>query len=146
MPQGLVQPARGILHSGNPTIIEYEVETIAEMMPGRLVQTDTDAERIEVQVSGGADTLGVLDVEYGELRTSNYDAGDQARVLSGNCVVLLTKDSGTALTVGAKVSPGNVGMIQTWPGLTLTAGDIIGYALEAVAKETKARVLVKLSI
>lgn len=143
MPQGLVQPARGILHSGNPTIIEYEVETIAEMMPGRLVQTDSDAERIEVQVSGGADTLGVLDVEYGEVRTSNYDAGDQARVLSGNCVVLLTKDSGTALLVGAKVAPGNVGMIQTWPG---NAEDIIGYALEAVAKETKARVLVKLSI
>jgi len=143
MPQGLVQPSNGILHSGNPTIIEYEVETIAEMIPGRLVQTDTDAERIEVQVSGGADTLGVLDVEYGERRTSNYDAGDQARVLTGNCVVLLTKDSGGALAVGGKVAPANSGMIQAWPG---NAEDIVGYALEAVAKETKAAVLVKLSI
>jgi len=141
MPQGLVKPSRGILHSGNPTYLEYEAETIAELMPGRLVKTDSSEEQIEVQTSGGTNTIGVLDVEYDEVRTSNYDASDQARVITGNCVVLLTKDSGAALAIGQTVIPANVGMVQTGT----TAGAVVGRALQAVAKEVKATVLVKLT-
>jgi hypothetical protein len=142
MPQGLIQPANEIVYAGTPTYLEYEVKTIAEMIPGRLVMHDTNEWDIKVCTSGATTALGVLDVEPGELRTSNYDAGDQARVITGDCVVLMTKDSGAAVAIGDKLIPADSGMVQ---GAT-TAGAVIGYALQAVAKETKAELLVKLQI
>lgn len=144
MPQGLVKPSNAVLYAGDPVVQEMEVKTATSMYPGRLVITDTNEWDIKVATSGSAAVLGVLDVEATERRSTIYGAADQARVLRGDIVVLLTKDSGTALAIGAKVSPANSGMIQTCP--SGQEFDVVGYALQAVAKETKATVLVKLTI
>lgn len=141
-PQGLVQPANSILYAGDPVITEMEVLTATMMYPGRLVITDTNEWDIKVATSAAATVLGVLDVEATELVSTIYGAGDQARVLRGDIIVLLKKDSGAALAIGNKVIPANSGMIQAGT----TAGQVVGYALQAVAKETKADVLVKLTI
>ena len=141
MPQGLVKPANGILYAGQPVITEYEVKTATTMYPGRLVITDTNAWDIKVATSGALTVLGVLDVEPGELRTTLYDEGDQARVLSGDIVVLLTKDADLAIAIGDKVIPANSGMVQ----IGTTAGAVVGYALQA-AVAASATLLVKLTI
>jgi len=141
MPQGLVKPANGILYAGQPVVTEYEVKTATTMLPGRLVMTDTNEWDIKVCTTGATTCLGVLDVEPGELRTTAYDAGDQARVLSGDIVVLLTKDADLAITIGDKVIPANSGMIQ----IGTTAGAVVGYALQA-GVAASATLLVKLTI
>ena len=142
MPQGLVKPANGILYAGQPLIQEYEVKTATSMYPGRLVITDTNEWNIKVATSGAATVLGVLDVEPGQLRTTLYDDGDQARVLSGDIVVLLTKDADLAITIGQKVIPANSGMVQVTGAADVNA---VGYALQA-AVAASATLLVKLTI
>jgi hypothetical protein len=120
-----------------------EVLTATSMVPGRLVQTDTNEWSIKVQTSGGTNTLGVLDIEPAQLRTTLYDVGDQARVLSGPIIVLLTADSvGTGIAIGDPVKPADSGMIQKGG----TAGADIGRALQVVAAATKANILVLLDI
>ena len=141
MPQGLVKPANGILYAGQPVVTEYEVKTATTMLPGRLVITDTNEWDIKVATSGALTVLGVLDVEPGQLRTTAYDAGDQARVLSGDIVVLLTKDADLPIAIGEKVIPANSGMIQ----VGTTAGAVVGYALQA-GVAASATLLVKLTI
>jgi len=141
MPQGLVKPANGILYAGQPVVTEYEVKTATTMYPGRLVITDTNEWNIKVATSGALTVLGVLDVEPGQLRTTLYDDGDQARVLSGDIVVLLTKDADLPIAIGEKVIPANSGMIQ----VGTTAGAVVGYALQA-GVAASATLLVKLVI
>ena len=84
MPQGLVQPNNSILYAGYPKYMEYEVKTATNMYPGRLVITDTNEYSIKVATDGATTVLGVLDVEPNELRETIYDAGDQARVITGD--------------------------------------------------------------
>lgn len=143
MPQGLIQPANGILYAEQPIVHEMEVKTASSCYPGRLVITDTNEWDIKVCTSAATTALGVLDVEPGNLRAVQYDAADQARVLSGSCIVLMTADSiGTGITIGQTLIPANTGMVQ--PGTT--AGAVIGVALQAVAAMTKANLLVLLEI
>ena len=145
-PQGLIQPNNAILYNGDPLIHEYEVKTATTMYPGRLVIHDTNEWDIKVATSGSLVCLGVLDVEATELRTTLYGAADQARVLNGDIVVLMTKDSGGAIEEGTRLAAGDSGMVQpaAFPGIS--GGGIIGYSLQVVAAATKARVLVKLLI
>lgn len=142
MPQGLVQPSNAVLYAGDPLVIEMEVKTATRMYPGRLVITDSNEWDIKVCTSGATTALGVLDVEPTELKTTVYDAADQARVLHGDIVVLLRKDSGGAVAIGDRLIPADSGMVQKGT----TAGAVVGYALQAVAAQTKADLLVKLTI
>jgi len=147
MPQGLIQPANGILYAGQPLVREYEVKTATSCFPGRLVTTDTNEWDIKVMISGAAGALGVLDVEPGNLRAYSYDAADQARVLSGPCIVLMTADSGgTAITIGTVLMPANTGMVMAGTAAGIALGAQVGIALQAVAAMTKANLLVLLEI
>jgi hypothetical protein len=143
MPQGLVQPTNAILYGGQPLVREMEVLTATTMIPGRLVMTDSAEGTIKVCTTGATTALGVLDIEPGNRRTTSYDAGDQARVLSGPIIVLMTVAAmGTATAVGSTMIPAASGQIQ--PGTT--AGAIVGIALQAVGTGTSAEILVLLEI
>jgi hypothetical protein len=142
MPQGLVQPNNSILYAGNPKYLEYEVKTATNMYPGRLVITDTNEYSIKVATDGATTVLGVLDVEPNELRETIYGAGDQARVISGDCIVMLVKESGSTIAVGTKVEPGNSGMVSESADDTA----IVGYSLQAASGDDNEWILVKLTI
>ena len=142
MPQGLVQPTNSILYAGNPKYLEYEVKTATSMYPGRLVITDTNEYSIKVAGDGATTVLGVLDVEPNELRETIYDSGDQARVITGDCVVLLLAESGSTIAVGTKVEPSNSGMISESADDTA----MVGYALQAKTGDDNEFILVKLTI
>ena len=146
MPQGLIQPNNAILYNGDPLIHEYEVKTVTTMYPGRLVIHDTNEWDIKVADSGSVVVLGVLDIEATELRTTIYGQYDQARVLNGDIVVLLTKDSGGAIEEGTRLAAGNSGMVQPASAIHISGGAVIGFSKQVVAVGTKARVLVKLLI
>ena len=142
MPQGLVQPSNAILYAGVPVYREYEVKTATEMYPGRLVITDTNEWDIKVATDNATTCLGVLDVEAGERRSTIYGAGDQARVISGDCVVMMTKSSGATIAIGTRVQCSGSGKIDEYA----TATADVGYALQAVSGDDDEWVLVKLTI
>jgi len=139
MPQGLVQPTNAILYAGNPKYLEYEVLTNTSMYPGRLVITDTNEWDIKVAGAGALNVLGVLDVEPNELRETQYGVGDQARVITGDCVVLLKKASGSTITVGLDVEAAAAGMVREYQ----TAQAAVGYALQAADGDDDEWILVK---
>lgn len=142
MPQGLVQPTNAILYAGQPVYLEYEVLTATNMYPGRLVITDTNEYSIKVAGDNATDCLGVLDVEPGELRETIYGAGDQARVIRGDCVVMMTKASGATITVGLPVQCAGSGMVDEYA----TAQAAVGYALQAANGDDNEWILVKLTL
>ena len=141
MPQGLIQPANSILYAGYPKYLELEVESGTNMYPGRLVITGTAEYQCNVAGDNAANVLGVLDVEPNELRETIYAAGDQARIITGDCVVLLKKASGATITVGLKVQPAANGMVDEYA----TAGTEVGYALQAADGDDDEWILVKWS-
>ena len=143
MPQGLIQPNNSILYAGNPKYMEYEVKTATSCYPGRLVINDTNEYDVKVAGDGSVLVLGVLDVEPNELRETIYDAGDQARVITGDCIVMLKAASGATIAVGTKVEPAADGMVEE------TADDtaVVGYSLQAATPgEGGEWILVKLTI
>lgn len=110
-PQRPVHPARGILVSGTPITEEYEIETKANCFPGRLVEPGSASHYVVVGVSGSSEIIGVLDTEPDELRTTQYDQYDQARVLRGDIVVLLKVVTGAAINMGELVQCADGGLI-----------------------------------
>ena len=141
MPQGLIQPANAILYAGNPKYLEYEVKTATSMYPGRLVINDTNEWDIKVADDNSVLVLGVLDVEPNELRSTIYGAGDQARVITGDCVVLLKAASGATIAVGTKVQAAAAGMVDEYA----TAGAEVGYSLQVKTGDDDEWILVKWS-
>ena len=142
MPQGLVEPTNSILYAGVPVVHEMEVLTALGCFPGRLVITDTNEWNIKVCTTGATTALGVLDTESTERRATTYHTGDQARVLSGPIIVLMTADTGAAIAIGDDLIPADAGMVQKGT----TAGAIIGKALQVVAVNTRCELLVLLEI
>jgi hypothetical protein len=139
MPQGLVQPNNSILYAGQPVYLEYEVKTATNMYPGYLVIHDTNEYDIKVADDNSALVIGVLDVEPNELRETIYGAGDQARVITGDCVVLLKAASGATIAVGTKVQSAGNGLVDEYA----TADCDVGYALQAKTGDDNEWILVK---
>lgn len=116
MPQGLVQPANSILVAGVPIIIEYEIGSNAtECYPGRLIVFDTADYKVKEASSGDTGVMGVLATEAEELEATEYDVGDQAKVLSGPDGIVVKVDllSGENATRGDPLYPADDGKVQT---------------------------------
>lgn len=112
MPQRPVQPSNAILVSGTPIYEEYEVETATDMYPGRLVIKGSASHQIKVATDNSIAVIGVLDVEPTETRDTQYDANDQARVIRGDCVVLLKVLHSATIGIGGKVQCAGSGKID----------------------------------
>lgn len=142
MPQGIVQPTNAILYAGQPVYMEYEVKTNTGLYPGCLVQNDTDEYDIKVGADNSVVILGVADVEPNELRTTIYGAGDQCRVISGDCIVLLKAASGATIAVGTRVQCAGSGLVDEYA----TALADVGYSLQAKSGDDNEWILVKLTL
>jgi hypothetical protein len=149
MPQHPVQPTNAILVSGTPVYEEYEVETAANMYPGKLVITGSAAHQIVVATDNSVACVGVLDVMPDKNVTEMYDdsttysVGDQVRVIrGGDCVVRMRADHAATITVGLKVQAGPDGNVDQYA----TAVADIGIAEEAFSPQaTDGWILVKLT-
>lgn len=135
MPQRPVQPANAILVSGNPIYEEYEVETAANMYPGKLVKAGSDERYVVVCAADGTTGLGVLDVMPDQnLQTmytdsTTYSQYDQVRIIRGDCVVKMRADHAATIAIGAKVYAGPDGNVDE--GVTTDA--LVGIAEEDAA-------------
>jgi len=152
MPQGLIKPNNAILYAGEPEIQELEAEGTL-ILPGRLVMAGTAEYQCKVGTAAGAATiLGVADVESGQRRqeagttspdcATDYDAGDQVRVLRGDIVVLVVAASGSTIAVGTRLEAVDAGCVHQFA----TAPKDIGYALQAKTGNDNTYILAKLTI
>lgn len=133
MPQRVVEPINSILISGEPHIEEFEVETAANMYPGKLVIMGTGSHQVVVATDNSTAVIGVLDVMpdqdvstmYSD--TTTYAVGDQVRVLSGDITVRLRGDHADSISLGEAVQAAPDGNIDT----LATANAKIGIAEDA---------------
>lgn len=139
MPQGVILPLNAILYAGTPEAsIEYEVETVTDMYPGRLVQPgSTDYNIVVGTAAGNALIIGVLDVKpdvrrqltgTGPTTCNEYLEGDQTIPLRGDIVTLAVGCSGGTIAVGGHVEAADNGMVKA-----LASGKDLGYAVTAKA-------------
>lgn len=147
-PQGLVKPTNDVLYAGEPLYDELTVELTGgtnAMYPGRLVITGTAEHQCKVAVSGSAVVIGVLDVEPNELRTTLHGSGDQARILRGDIVVLMTAVSGATIARGTLVQAAHSGKVIE----SIATEKAVGYALQAPSASPSTKdeeILVKLTL
>lgn len=135
MPQHPVQATNAIILAGQPIIEEYEVETAANMYPGKCVITGTGAHQVVAAGDNAVNVIGILDIMPDENLASmytnsrTYEVGDQVRVIRGDCTVMCRVDHAAVITVGLKVQSTDTGSVDQYA----TALADIGIAEEAHA-------------
>lgn len=140
---GFNTPINKIVVSGNPPITtEYNIKTVANMYPGRLVTTDTTDYGIKVVASSGDPAIGWLGYETTALQfkpaniSTIYVVGSQASVISGGgFVIYATLMSGESVTKGDLLKSGTNGTVAK---ATAGTNDVIGTAENTVDASSSA--------
>lgn len=136
MPQSLVKPSNQIYVAGPYVVREVEVganATAAKMIPGILVIHDTTDGNVKEAGDEADNVLGVLDVKTGQLYTTAYAVGDQAKIFTqpGTIVVVTLASGGTAVAPGDPIVAAADGKAKKQAvGAMGSQGSVIGRAME----------------
>jgi hypothetical protein len=146
MPQAIVKPANQIIAAGLPLIVEMEVganATAAKMIPGRVVVFDDVNQTVKECGAKAVGEVGVLDVIATELKTTAYAVGDQAPVIFGECILVLTLLASENVSRGDPLVTAADGKVAKQAvGAMGAQGKVIGYAWESSNVTTDASILV----
>lgn len=146
MPQGVVKPANQIVAYGEPLTVEAEVganATAAKMLPGRVVIFDDENQTVKESGAKANGEVGFLDVVASKLKSTNYAVGDQAPVVLGECLCLLTLLASENVTRGdALVTAADGKVAKLAVGAMGAQGKVVGYAWESSNVTTDAEILV----
>jgi hypothetical protein len=146
LPQGLVKPANQIIASGDPLAVEMQIganATVAKMLPGRLVIFDDVDQTVKEAGAKAVGEVGVLDVVASKLKTDAYAVGNQAPVIIGECLLLLTLLANENVTRGdALVSAADGKVAKLAVGAMGSQGKVIGYTWESSNVTSDAEILV----
>ena len=142
---GWIKPSERLVAKGYPTVIgEFEIETVSEMYPGRLVKKGTTASEIIVNdtSNNGTSLIGYLGYDECDMnvkpatRATIYKVNDAAPVLRGTFVGKATLSAQQTCTQGCSVAASSTsGQLDT---ATHGTDHVIGVALEAVTNVTGA--------
>ncbi len=146
MPQGTVKPANQIVAFGDPLAVEMEIganATAAKMLPGRVVIFD-DADQTVKEAGAKADGIvGFLEVAPAKKKTDAYAVGDQAQVVVGECLAVLTLLANESVTRGDKlVTAADGKLAKQAVGAMGGQGAVVGDAWESSNVATDAEILV----
>lgn len=146
MPQAIVKPANQIVAFGDPLVVEMEIganATAVKMLPGRVVIFDDADQTVKEAGAKAVGEVGVLDVVASKLKTANYVVGDQAPVILGECVVLLTLLASENVTRGdALVTAADGKVAKRAVGAMGAQGKVVGYSWESSNVTSDAEILV----
>jgi hypothetical protein len=136
-----VKPAlAGVVVDGVPEIEELRWKTVdtTHSVPGRFVKRDTTDSEIQLQISGGAGTVGIVLINPTKDSSVAAVAGEWGRVAHGPGVVVTARYSATGASYPTKGDPLYVGdngtvykgstdvtKIVAWAEETLTAGNVV---------------------
>lgn len=139
---GFVVATDKIVLSGNPITVEKEVETVANMKPGRLVKRDTGDNQVEVNDTDD-NVYGWLAYEHTAVmyRPANkdtiYNVNDRAAVIVGGEIVIRARlASGQSVTMGAKLTAAAAGELTA---ATIGTNTVLAVAMETVNATSAAK-------
>jgi hypothetical protein len=146
MPQGIVNPTSQVVVSGNPLTVEMEVgaaATAAKMLPGRVVIFDGVDQTVKEAGAKATNEVGFLDVVGSKKKTDAYAVGDQAPVVIGECLAILTLLANENVSRGdALVTAADGKLAKLAVGAMGSQGRVVAYAWETSNVATDAEILV----
>ena len=146
MPQGVVKPSNQTVAYGDPLLVEMEIganATAAQMVAGRVVIFDDADQTVKEAGAAAANIVGFLEVDPAKKKTDNYAVGDQAKVVIGECLAVLTLLANEAVTRGdALVTAANGKLAKQAVGAMGAQGQVVAYAWESSNVAQDAEILV----
>ena len=146
MPQGVVKPSNQIIAYGDPLMVELEIganATAAEMKAGRVVIFDDADQTVKESGAAAANVVGFLEVDPAKTKSTAYAVGDQAKVVLGECLAVLTLLANESVTRGdALVTAANGKLAKQAVGAMGAQGQVVAYAWESSNIAQDAEILV----
>ena len=146
---GFIEATDKIVLAGTPIVVEKEVETVANMYPGRLVKRDTGDNQVEVNDTDD-NVYGWLAYEHTaiEYRPANkdtiYKVNDRAAVIVGGEIVIRgLLASGANVTMGAKLTAAANGELSA---ATIGTHSVLAVAMESVDASAAAKNIIVRSL
>jgi len=146
LPQGVVKPSNQIVAYGDPLNVEMEIganATEAQMVAGRVVIFDDADQTVKEAGAAAANIVGFLEVDPAKKKTDNYAVGDQAKVVIGECLAVLTLLANESVTRGdALVTAANGKLAKQAVGAMGAQGQVVAYAWESSNEASDQEILV----
>jgi hypothetical protein len=146
LPQGVVKPSNQTVAYGDPLLVEMEIganATAAQMVAGRVVIFDDADQTVKEAGAAAANVVGFLEVDPAKKKTDNYAVGDQAKVVIGECLAVLTLLANESVTRGdALVTAANGKLAKQAVGAMGAQGQVVAYAWESSNVAEDAEILV----
>jgi hypothetical protein len=143
VPQGVVKPSNQAVAYGDPLMVEMEIganATAAEMKAGRVVIFDDADQTVKEAGAAAANVVGFLEIDPAKTKSRAYAVGDQAKVVIGECLAVLTLLANEAVTRGDPlVTATNGKLAKQAVGAMGEQGQVVAYAWESsnVAEDTE---------
>ena len=146
MPQGVVKSSNQIVAYGDPLAVEMEIganATAAKMLPGRVVVFDDADQTVKESGAKAASVAGFLEVAPAKKKTDAYAVGDQAKVVVGECLAVLTLLANESVVRGDNlVTAADGKLAKQAVGAMGSQGTVVAEAWESSNLATDAEILV----
>ena len=144
---GFIEATDKIVLSGNPITVEKEVETVANMYPGRLVKRDTGDNQVEVAATDDL-VYGWLAYEHTPVmyrpadKNTIYVVNDRAAVIVGGDVVIRARlATSQTIVMGDKLTVAAAGVLTK---ATIGTHMVVAIAMESLTTTgAQANIIVK---
>lgn len=147
MPQGIVKPSNQIVASGDPLSVEMEIganATAAKMLPGRVVVFDDADQTVKEAGAKANGVVGFLEVAPTKKKTDAYSVGDQAKVVVGECLAVLTLLANESVARGDYLVTAADGKLAKLAVAAMgSQGSVVGEAWESSNVASDAEILVR---
>ena len=146
MPQNVVKPTNQIVAFGDPLLVEMEIganATAAKMLAGRVVVFDDADQTVKESGAAAANVVGFLEVDPANTKSTAYAVGDQAKVVIGECLAVLTLLASENVTRGDPlVTAADGKLAKQAVGAMGEQGQVVAYSWETSNVTTDAEILV----
>ena len=146
MPQNVVKPTNQIVAFGDPLLVEMEIganATAAKMLAGRVVIFDDADQTVKESGAEAANVVGFLEVDPAKTKSTAYAVGDQAKVVIGECLAVLTLLASENVTRGDPlVTAADGKLAKQAVGAMGEQGQVVAYSWETSNVTTDAEILV----
>jgi hypothetical protein len=146
MPQNIVKPSNQIVAYGDPLTAEMKIganATAAKMLAGRVVIFDDADQTVKEAGAEAKNVVGFLEVDPEKPKTTAYAVGDQAKVVIGECLAVLTLLASENVTRGDPlVCAADGKLAKQAVGAMGEQGQVVGFSWETSNVTTDAEILV----
>lgn len=146
MPQNIQKPNNQIVAYGDPLIVEMEIganATAAKMLAGRVVIFDDADQTIKESGAAAANVVGFLEVDPANTKTTAYAVGDQAKIVIGECLAVMTLLASENITRGDPlVTAADGKLAKQAVGAMGAQGQVVAYSWESSNVTVDAEILV----